>query len=214
MIPSSLGDSGRQGPCCYSQRYQIEEQEEERKRKQLFFLQGTTKMANYNSFSLLLLAIVTLLIISQNANAENVGINQFCKTATHKRLCTKMVNGATNLHDASVNAIKVAIYVANKIKTLTPAVVQATSDFDANLKTQLVDLCGESFSDTIEDLTLSLELLNQGDLGGVGTRLSAAFDSECIDSLKEQGVTVPSLLKINANFEKIMDNTLAVVFQN
>ncbi|KAL3511318.1 hypothetical protein ACH5RR_030719 [Cinchona calisaya] len=173
-------------------------------------------MANYNnSFSLLLLAIVTLFFISQNANGSGqIGVNQFCKTSNNKQLCNRMVNGATNLHDASVNAIKVAIYVANKIKTLTPIVVEAASNLDENLKKQIVDGCVESFSDTIDDLNLSLDLFNKGDMGGVGTRLSAAFDSQCMDSLKEQGVAVPSLLKINDNFAKIVDNTLAVVFQS
>ncbi|XP_027152625.1 uncharacterized protein LOC113752757 [Coffea eugenioides] len=170
-------------------------------------------MANYNSFSLLSLAIVTLLLASQNADAL-IPVNQFCKTATYKILCTRMVHGATNLQDASASAIKVAIHVANKIRALTPVVVQAASDLDPTMKSQIVDTCKESFENTIEDLNLSLDLLRQGDMGGVGTRLSAAFDSDCLDALKEQGVAVPSLVRIYSRFEKVMDNSLAVAFQS
>ncbi|KAL3501156.1 hypothetical protein ACH5RR_035605 [Cinchona calisaya] len=171
-------------------------------------------MTNYNSFSMLFLAIVTLCLVSQNAEAQAPGINQFCKTSNSKRLCTRMVNGATNLHDASTNAIKVAIDVATRIQNLAPTIVQAASGLEPNMKRQLVDSCEESFSNSIEDLNLSIELFNQGDMGGVGTRLSAAFDNDCADSLKEQGVIVPTMVRLNAHFAKVMDNTLAVVFQN
>lgn len=171
-------------------------------------------MANYNSFSLLLLAIVTLLLASQNADAQ-IPVNQFCKTATYKILCSRMVHGATNLQDASDRAIKVAVHLANKIQSLIPQVIQAASQLEPTMKSQIVDTCKESFENTVEDLNLSLQLLQQGDMGGVGTRLSAAFDSDCLDALKEQGVAIPSLLRVKySKFERVMDNALAVAFQS
>ncbi|CAI9092969.1 OLC1v1028355C1 [Oldenlandia corymbosa var. corymbosa] len=168
---------------------------------------------NSRSFSMLFLTISLILVGSKTGTAQP-GISPFCQTADNKQLCTRVVNGATNQHDAAVNAVTEALTVAKQIQELTPEVVQSTVGLDPNTKTELVQDCTESFANTIDDLNLAVESLNKGDLGSAGTRLSASYDSACAESLKERGIHIFSMDKLNDNFGKLMDTAMAVLFNN
>lgn len=139
-------------------------------------------------------------------------INKFCKTATSKRLCTRMVGGATNLHDASANAIKATLTLAKEIQSMSGAVIPAVKKLKGVTKDSILKTCHDSFENAVDDLNLSLQALDADDHGTVMIRLSAALPSDCGDALKEFGVSFP-LQNIYKFYSRYLDSTLAVVTQ-
>ncbi|VFQ89955.1 unnamed protein product [Cuscuta campestris] len=164
-------------------------------------------------------ALLLLLLLCGGANAflpafkPGSPVSQFCKTASSKRLCTRMVGGAANLHDATANSIRATLELAEKLRAMSGTVISAaTTGLPADSKDSIVKTCDESFEDVVDDLKLSLEALKAKDNGTLMTRLSAALLSDCGDALDDFGVGYPLKTTIKL-YARYLDNTLAVVTQ-
>jgi len=168
----------------------------------------------FNYFSLFFLTLVALLITQSKTTEARIfiGVNQFCTTASHKRLCTKMVNGATNMHDATQNAILATLDLAKKIQSVSHLIEPAIATLEPVSQRSVRSTCADNFENTIDDLETSLQALKDNDQGTLLTHLSASTSSDCDDSLKQFGVDNP-LSKITGHLAKAVDNCLAVVQQ-
>ncbi|XP_022882281.1 uncharacterized protein LOC111399249 [Olea europaea var. sylvestris] len=168
----------------------------------------------FNYFSLLFLTLVAL-PIAQSTTMEarkSTGVNQFCTTASHKELCTKMVNDATNMHDATQNAILATLDLAKKIHFMSHLIEPAIATLEPISQESVRSTCKDNFENTIDDLETSLQALKDNDQGTLLTLLSASISSDCEDALKQFGVDNP-LGKITGHLAKEVDNCLAVVQQ-
>ncbi|KAL2455210.1 Plant invertase/pectin methylesterase inhibitor superfamily protein [Abeliophyllum distichum] len=168
----------------------------------------------FNYFSLFFLTLVALLLAQSTTTEARkfIGVNPFCTTASHKKLCTKMVNGATNMHDATQNAIQATLGLAKKIQSMSRLIEPAIANLEPVSQESIRSTCKESFENTIDDLETSLQALKDNDQGTLLTHLSAATSSDCDDALTEFGVDNP-LSKVSGILAKEVDNCLAVVQQ-
>nr|GMD24656.1 polygalacturonase At1g48100 [Ipomoea batatas] len=166
-----------------------------------------------------LVAVAAVLLLCHGADAflpafiPGSKINPFCQTATSKRLCTRMVGGASTLHDASANAIKATLKLAKEIESMSVgAVIPAVAKLKGVTKDSILETCHDSFENAVDDLNISLQALDADDHMAVMTRLSAALPSDCGDALKEFGVSFP-LQNIVKFYARYLDSALAVVSQ-
>lgn len=176
------------------------------------------KMALRKFMNYLFMATAALLLLGavQSPPAEArkfIGVNPFCRTASYRRLCTQMVNGAANWHDASVNAMKSTLELAKRIKNLVPLVKPAIAHLAPISRDSIMETCVENFDDIVDDIEVSLQALEADDIGTVRSHLSAAFTTDCEDALKEFGADFP-LSKFARHLTREVDNCLAVLMQN
>jgi len=162
--------------------------------------------------SLLFLAMAAILLLAQRTQSQY--LNEFCKTATHKILCTKMVNGAKTVHDASKNVIENALIAAKKLQSMSNLIGPVLSRLKPVTKDSILSTCVEDFETTVDDLERSLRALEEKDEGTLLTHLSAAYNSDCSDAFEEMGAKLPPLLTSQIDYlAKLVDNCLAVVEQ-
>lgn len=169
---------------------------------------------NYLS-SILFLAILFLIQNAESKNKNLTGINPICKTVPNIRLCNRIVNGATNPRNGSINAIHAAINISKSIQKLTPLIAKEASDLDTAAKEALVKLCTEDFEDAIEELETGVRYINEGDINGADSYLAGAvgITGDCRDAVTERGKCILALNKIIEQFNKVMDTTLVLVHQ-
>jgi len=168
----------------------------------------------FNYFSLFFVTLVALLI-AQSTTIEAIkfiGVNQFCTTASHKKLCTKMVNGASNMHDATQNAILATLGLAKRIQSMSHLIEPAIATLEPVSQESIRSTCKDNFENIIDDLETSLQALKDNDQGTLLTHLSASASSDCDDALEEFSVDNP-LSKVTGHLAKEVDNCLAVVQQ-
>lgn len=164
----------------------------------------------------LLAAAALLLLGSAQAEARKyVGVNPFCRTASYRRTCTQMVNGATNWQDAVVNAIKATRELAARLQAMVPVVIEpAIAKLEPASRDSVRETCAETYGSVVEDLDVGLSAFAAGDLGTAKTHLSAAIASECADALKEFGIGDEFVLtKYSNHLTRRVDNCLAVILQ-
>ncbi|CAA2960227.1 pectinesterase inhibitor-like [Olea europaea subsp. europaea] len=135
---------------------------------------------------LLFLAMAAILFLAQSTQAQEP-VNEFCKTASHKILCTKMVNGAKTMHDASKNAIENTLNAAKKLQAMSNLIGPVLSRLKPVTKDSILSTCVEDFETTVDDLERSLQALEEKDEGTLLTHLSAAYNSDCTDAFQEMG---------------------------
>ncbi|XP_075483552.1 uncharacterized protein LOC142523705 [Primulina tabacum] len=160
-------------------------------------------------------AALLLLCVTQTPSAEArrlLEVNAFCRTSSHPQLCTKMVNGAKNWHDASANAMKAALTVAKRLQSMAPQLKPAVSNLLPVSRESIMSTCVEDFDTIVSDLEESIKALDENDKGTLLAHLSAAYNSDCEDALNEFGADFP-LSKIAGYLAKEVDNCLAVVQQ-
>ncbi|CAA2960228.1 pectinesterase inhibitor-like [Olea europaea subsp. europaea] len=165
--------------------------------------------------SLLFLAMAALHLLAQSTQAQQPEpVNDFCKAATHKELCTKMVNGSKTMHDASKNAMENTLVAALKLQSMSDLIPPALSSMRATTQESILATCQDNFDNTIYDLELGLESLEKKDQRTLLMHLSAATMSDCTDAFAEMGADVPSALSTEMDYVfKLVSNCLAVVQQ-
>lgn len=141
-----------------------------------------------------------------------VGINQFCRTASYRRHCTQMVNGATTLEAASANAMNSTLVLAKRIRDLVPLLKPALAHLDPQSASDAMKTCNDDFDGIVEDVEVSLEAMRANDVGTVTAHLSAALRSDCEQAMKEVGADFP-LKKYAGILTRSVDNCLAVIMQ-
>ncbi|KAI3467560.1 hypothetical protein Pfo_024223 [Paulownia fortunei] len=141
-----------------------------------------------------------------------IGVNPWCRTAYHRRLCTRMVKGAANWHDASVNSLRTTLELAKRLQGMVQLVKPAIADLEQKSQESIMATCIEDFDGTIDDLEKSLGSLEVRDIGTARSRLSAALSSECDQALAEFGIQSP-LGRYAKVLYKEVDNCLAVILQ-
>ncbi|XP_073131258.1 uncharacterized protein [Henckelia pumila] len=164
---------------------------------------------------LFLAAAALLLCVTQTPSAEArrlFEVNAFCRTSSHPQLCTKMVNGAKNWHDASANAMKSTLAVAKRLQSMAPLLKPAVAGLQKISRDSIMDTCIEDFDSIVSDLEVSIKALDENDKGTLLVHLSAAYNSDCEDALNEFGADFP-MSKIAGYLAKEVDNCLAVVQQ-
>ncbi|CAI9779361.1 unnamed protein product [Fraxinus pennsylvanica] len=165
--------------------------------------------------SLLFPAMTALLLLVQSTQSQQPEpVNEFCKTASHKELCTKMVNGSKTMHDASKNAMENTLVAAKKLQSISNLIPPALSSMRATTQESILATCQDNFDNTVYDLETSLESLEKKDQGTLLTYLSAATISDCTDAFEEMGADVPPALSTEMDYVfKLVSNCLAVVQQ-
>ncbi|CAI9756296.1 unnamed protein product [Fraxinus pennsylvanica] len=162
----------------------------------------------FNSLSFLLLAIMAS-VFTQHAFATSLDTSSFCKYLKDKDLCSTMIDGATNWHDAIGNAINATLSVANELQSKSGFVAASI----ANLPPSTKETCKESFQTTTDMLHEALDHLAAGDNGSLHTKLSAALDVECADELSNLGVASP-ISNMVEDLHKKVSVCLAIMTQN
>ncbi|GFP97481.1 hypothetical protein PHJA_001892200 [Phtheirospermum japonicum] len=172
--------------------------------------------ANKLRYLYLATAALVLLGAAQSPQAEArkfIGVNPFCRTATYRRICTQMVNGASSWRDASANAMISARELATRVRDLVPLLKPAVAHLEPITQESIIKTCNDDFEGIVDDLEVSLQALQAGDIGTVRSHLSGALRSDCKDAMKEFGADFP-LTKYASHLTIKVDNCLAVVMQN
>ncbi|KZV52687.1 hypothetical protein F511_21067 [Dorcoceras hygrometricum] len=142
-----------------------------------------------------------------------IGVNPWCRTASHKRLCTQMAKGATTWHGASANAMIATLELAKRIQSMSDRLIRPAIAFlEPQSRESISASCAEDFELAISDLEDSIKALEANDMGTLTVHLSAAYSTDCSDALAEFGVDDP-LAKVSGHYLKMVDNCLAVVRQ-
>ena len=150
----------------------------------------------------------------QAAARKFTGVNPFCRTASYRRVCTQMVGGAANQHDATVNAIKYVKEMAQRLRSLVPSIEPAIAHLHPNSQESIRLSCVDNFDGAVYDFDTALESLEAGDIYTVKSYLSAAASQECADAMKEFGIGDDYVLtKYSAHLTQQIDNCLAVLLQ-
>ncbi|KAH6801953.1 hypothetical protein C2S51_033399 [Perilla frutescens var. frutescens] len=176
-------------------------------------------MAPRRLMNYIMVVTATLLLLGavQSPQAEArkfAGVNPFCRTASYRRSCTQMVSGAANWHDASANAIKATIDLAKRLKGLVPTIEPAIAHLEPMSRDSIRESCADSFDNVVDDLQVSLQALEAGDIGTVKSYLSSSVAADCRDSLKEFGIGAEfPLNKYSDHLTQKVDNCLAVIMQ-
>uniref|UniRef100_A0A5B7BM76 Pectinesterase inhibitor domain-containing protein n=1 Tax=Davidia involucrata TaxID=16924 RepID=A0A5B7BM76_DAVIN len=166
-----------------------------------------------NNFSISLLFLATVaLFLAGGAEARFRGINPFCRAADYKLLCNAMVKGATNLDEATENAIRSTLNVAQYLLSSIDLIKSAVADLEPVTRDSLMDTCHSNFEDFVDELTGALEDLKGKDKGSLMTKLSACTLSDCTDSFDQFGALFP-LTKVTNALRRYLSNTAAVVQQ-
>ncbi|KAK4429803.1 hypothetical protein Salat_1281000 [Sesamum alatum] len=165
----------------------------------------------------LFLAMAALLLLfaaeSPSVDAQtDIGVNPWCRTASAKRLCTRMVTGATNRRDASINALRSTLKHAKRLRGRIHLVRPAIAGLGKTSQDSIMASCNNNFDGTIDDLENSLRALEAEDIGPVKSRLRSAQRSECEVALSEFQVRSP-LARYSKLLSKEVSNCLAVILQ-
>ncbi|KAL7149141.1 hypothetical protein ABFS83_05G019600 [Erythranthe nasuta] len=142
-----------------------------------------------------------------------VGVNRFCHTASYRRICTQMVNGASDWRDASNNAMLATLDLARRLKDLVPILKPALSHLDPATVEEIMKTCDNDFYNVVDDLEVSLQAFKTNDIGAVAAHLSAALRTDCQEAMKAAGPEFP-LNKYAGHLTRRVDNCLAVILQN
>ncbi|KAL3636369.1 hypothetical protein CASFOL_020916 [Castilleja foliolosa] len=172
--------------------------------------------ANKLRYLYLATAAIILLGAAQIPQAEArsfIGVNPFCRTANYRLICTKMVNGASSLRDATANAMISAHVLATRVRGLVPLLKPAVAHLQPISQESIIATCTEDFDAIVDDLEVSLQALQAGDIGTARSHLSGALRSDCKDAMKQFGVDFP-LNKYATHLKIQVDNCLAVMMQN
>ncbi|KAL6577899.1 hypothetical protein OROMI_010227 [Orobanche minor] len=171
-----------------------------------------------NKFNYLYLATAALLLLgaarSPQAEARKfLGVNPFCRTASYRRICNQMVNGASSWRDASANAMISTRELAKRVRGLVPLLKPAIEHLEPITRDAIMATCVDNFDGIVDDLEVSLQALQANDLGTARSHLSGALRSDCKDAMKEFGADFP-LNKYSRHLTIKVDNCLAVLMQN
>ncbi|KAL8519119.1 hypothetical protein ACS0TY_010165 [Phlomoides rotata] len=162
------------------------------------------------------LLLLLLLVAAQSPLAEArkyIGVNQWCTTAYHRRLCTRMVNGAVTKDDATMNALKTTLEYAKRVQGMIGLVKPAIAALDPKTQESIMSTCTSDFSNRIDDLETSIGAMPSHDIGTILAHLSASLHNECDDALAEIRLTSP-IAKYTKLLHKEVDNCLAILMQN
>ncbi|XP_051144180.1 uncharacterized protein LOC127260492 [Andrographis paniculata] len=145
------------------------------------------------------------------------GVNPFCRTASYRKLCTDMVKGAGNWHEASANAMQSALELAKKLKGMAPQPQKLPETVPARdpaaQRNQVMEICKDNLDGVVDDLESSLEALRSDDVGTVRSHLSGALRTDCQDAMRESKMDFP-FSRYLGTMKANIDNCLAVVMQN
>ncbi|GER51539.1 plant invertase/pectin methylesterase inhibitor [Striga asiatica] len=170
-----------------------------------------------NKFNYLYLTTTLLLLVGPTqiprTEARFAGVNPFCRTSNYRRICTRMVNGASTQTDASVNAMQSALDLARRVRALVPLLRPAVAGLSPATQESILATCAEDFEGIADDLAVSIEALAANDVGTARSHLSGALRSDCKDAMKEFGAEFP-LNKFARHLSLQVDNCLAVLMQN
>ncbi|KAL1539340.1 hypothetical protein AAHA92_27969 [Salvia divinorum] len=171
------------------------------------------KLTCYNK--IFIAAAALLLLLGSQAEARKfVGVNPFCRTASYRRICTQMVSGAVNQHDASVNAIKSTIALAARLKVMVPTIEPAMQHLAPVSRDSIKKTCVSNFDSIVENLDVGLRAFQDGDVSTTTSYLSAAAVGDCVDAMQEFGIGADlPLSKYSARLTQRVDNCLAVILQ-
>ncbi|XP_073148474.1 uncharacterized protein [Henckelia pumila] len=171
--------------------------------------------SKFNSL-FLCMACVLFLMAAQSPSAAArrfLGVNPWCRTSSHKRLCTQMAKGAATWHDASSNAMQATLELAKRIQSMSGVLIKpAIASLEPQSRQSVLASCAEDFDIMISDLEDSIKALEVNDMGTLTVHLSAAYSTDCSDALAEFGIEDP-FAKVSGVYLKMVDNCLAVVQQ-
>lgn len=136
-------------------------------------------------------------------------VNEFCRTADHKELCTRMVRGATNLHDATRNAVESALNIALKLQQMYPMLEPALKNLPPKTKNSVLDTCRQNFDTIVDDLKTGIDYVDKNDLASLNVHLSAVTSSDCSDAFDGSLMPQPVADRITM-MTQAADNCLAV----
>ncbi|PIN21112.1 hypothetical protein CDL12_06195 [Handroanthus impetiginosus] len=168
-------------------------------------------------FNYLFLTSATLLLLfaAQCPSAEArkfIGVNPWCHTASYRRLCTRMVAGATTWQDASVNAMKSTLGLAKGLQGVVNLVKPAIASLSKTSQESIIATCIDDFEGIVDDLEKSLQSMKIQDIGTIRSRLSAALSGDCEEALSEFHIQSP-ISRYAKLLHKEVDNCLAVLLQ-
>lgn len=166
-------------------------------------------------FPILCLAMVMLGLFASPTEAKFKGINPFCRTSDFRRVCNVMVAGATNLHDATKNALQSAHRAGTVLQKTLPEIEQGLEGVDASTKDDTVSTCKDTFDAVVDNVKQALQYFEANDIASVNTYLSAATSvTDCQDAFKEVGAEFPpNVAKLTKNVDMQISNCLAVTQQ-
>ncbi|KAK2977475.1 hypothetical protein RJ640_016103 [Escallonia rubra] len=165
----------------------------------------------YHTLSLAFVTTVALLLLANRAEARFRGINSFCTTADQRLLCTRMVHGATNWHDAVANAINTSLELATTVKSMLPRIGPLLTDLTPESRDSTIQTCAENFDSAVDNLKEALTYLNAGDKGSLNTYLSSVTISDCMDAFDQFSAPFPDILSKAARIlDRQVNNILAV----
>lgn len=174
-----------------------------------------------NKFNGLYLAAVALVLLigaaqSPRAAARSfINVNPFCRTANYRRVCNQMVRGATTWSEASANAMDSTRELATRLKGLVPLLKPSIAHLKPITQDSIMKTCVENFDGIVDDMEVSLQAVQAGDMGTARSHLSAAFRTDCKDAMKESGAPFPvNLNKYSKHLNIHVDNCFAVLLQN
>ncbi|KAM7468664.1 hypothetical protein LguiB_016226 [Lonicera macranthoides] len=119
-------------------------------------------------------------------------INEFCKTADEKVLCTSMVKGAKTWHDAVFNAIQSSLATADQLEKMLPKIEPELIRLPLISRKSTVESCKDNFDSAVDDLKEALDFLEANDKGSLNIHLSAVSVTDCIDSFEQFKTPFPS----------------------
>ncbi|KAD5508246.1 hypothetical protein E3N88_15949 [Mikania micrantha] len=161
--------------------------------------------------------VLVLLVVIATTNTINAKPknNQFCKFARLSLLCNKMVHGATNYNDALKNAFRLTLVLNRRntlllVPVLTPLVKKTKSTSASNI----LKTCQEKVKDIaiyIKDLIEAVDDENK-DMIEYYLRTGDITLRDCVDTITEIEVPVPSLLAKAAKEVEDYKETALVVF--
>ena len=172
-------------------------------------------MAQLRFNYLFAVASLLLLVAAQSPPVEArkfTGVNQWCTTAFHRRLCTRMVNGAVTKNDAAMNALKTTLEYAKRLQGMIDMVKPSIARLSPKTQASIMSTCTDDLAGNIDDIEQSIASLQVNDLGTIYSHLSASLSSDCVDALTEYHVTSP-LTKYAKLYHKEVDNCLAILTQ-
>ncbi|XP_052187745.1 uncharacterized protein LOC127798311 [Diospyros lotus] len=166
------------------------------------------------SFSLLLLSAASLLLAG-GADAKFKGINNWCKTADYRQLCTDMVKAAETQDEALANAVQSTYDATVRVLPLVDALGTELTNLQGETKTSVIDTCKSSFDDALDNLKEALTYMAAKDMHTAIDRIQTAEGHyyDCSDAIKQMGGNAESLSKASKVLYKYGSNCMAVATQ-
>lgn len=156
-------------------------------------------------------AVTILLFLAGSTEARFKGINEFCRTSDTRLLCTAMVQGAANWHDAVLNAINSALHVADQMDKMIPAVEPTLVELPLISRKSTVESCKDNFDSAVDNLKRALKFLEQNDKGSLNIYLSAVSTTDCVDAFQQFRTPFPAAIgKVAKQLDKQISVCLAV----